>query len=246
MLADHARAMHRVCFDAEPSEADLAFLGSRERWLVYRDLVRTRLVGVVDAALPRTKAAMGEEGLIRLINDWMSSGGPTTRYFRHVPSELVAFGLPILREHAKPWLADLARYEVTHWNVRHAPPNPVPDAELTFDAPPVVGRAVSLLRLDHPAHESPTPDAGYAREPVILCLHRNDEHRVVPQTLNPLAADLLEAWQRGDATVAESVERVAASHGVEIGPAFVEKLSAFIADFITKGILLGGKSSGAQ
>jgi hypothetical protein len=41
--------------------------------------------------------------------------------------------------------------------------------------------------------------------------------------------------------VAETVQRVAADHGVEIGPAFVEKLSTLIADFITKGILLGGR-----
>ena len=44
MLADRAKAMQRVCFDAEPSEADLELLGSRERWLVYRELVQNRLV----------------------------------------------------------------------------------------------------------------------------------------------------------------------------------------------------------
>ena len=55
MLADHAKAMQRVCFGAEPSEADLELLGSRERWLVYRDLVRNRLNHVIRVALARTK-----------------------------------------------------------------------------------------------------------------------------------------------------------------------------------------------
>jgi hypothetical protein len=241
MLADHAKAMHRVCFDSEPSEADLARLGSRERWLVYRDLVRTRLLGVVEAALPRTRSAAGKEVFGGIVDEWMSAGGPQTRYFRHVPNDLTNFALPILRESAEPWVADLARYEIATWSVRHAPPNPTPDAELTFEAPPVVGNAVIILRLDHPVHESPTPTAGYPRAPVILCLHRNEAHRAIPQKLNPLAADLLEGWQGGDATVAETVQRVAADHGVEIGPAFVEKLSTLIADFITKGILLGGR-----
>jgi hypothetical protein len=68
----------------------------------------------------------------------------------------------------------------------------------------------------------------------------------VSQTLNPLAADLLQAWRRGEDTVAESVQRVAAAHGTEIGPAFIEKLSALMADFITQGILLGGRAEFAQ
>jgi hypothetical protein len=53
--------------------------------------------------------------------------------------------------------------------------------------------------------------------------------------LNPLAADLLDAWKRADETVAESVQRIAAQHHTEIGPAFIEKLSTIIADFIIGG-----------
>jgi hypothetical protein len=241
MLADHARAIQRVCFDSVPSESDLELLGTRERWLVYRDLVRTRLTNVIEAALPRTKAAIAQGSFERVIDEWLTAGGPKTRYFRHVPNELVDFAVPVWRDAEPGWLTDLARYEITAWSVRHAPPNPTPEVDFAFDRRPVVGSAVRVLHLDHPVQEGPTPEAGYAYEPVILCISRNDKHRAVTRTLNPLAADLLEAWQRSEETVAESVQHVAAAHGTAIGPAFVEKLSTLITTFIEQGIILGGR-----
>ncbi|MBC7174007.1 MAG: hypothetical protein H5U40_16315, partial [Polyangiaceae bacterium] len=60
MMHERGRAITRVCFDASPSEQDLALLGSRERWLLYRSMVRGRLVKVVHSALPRSRAAHGE------------------------------------------------------------------------------------------------------------------------------------------------------------------------------------------
>lgn len=242
MLGETAKAMQRVCFESEPSEADLALLGSRERWLVYRDLVRTRLIGVIEAALPRTKAAIGKDALARIVDEWLGTGGPTTRFFRHVPNELADFAIPIWRDTAVEWVPDLASYEITRWTVRHAPSDPIPDVELSFERRPLVGAAVAVLRLDHPVHVAPTPEAGYGHEPLILCVSRNTTHRAVSQKLNPLAADLLEAWQRGEETVAEAVERVAAEHDIQIGAAFVEKLSALIADFIDDGIIVGGRA----
>ena len=81
MLADHAKAMQRVCFGAEPSESDLELLGSRERWLVYRELVQNRLVHVIGVALARTKQAIGEEAFGHAVAEWLSTGGPKTDIF---------------------------------------------------------------------------------------------------------------------------------------------------------------------
>jgi hypothetical protein len=160
-----------------------------------------------------------------------------------VPNELADFAIPIWQEAEPPWVADLARYEIASWSVRHAAPNPTEVEELTFEKRPVVSVAVRVMRLDYPVHQSPTPAEGYQPERTILCLYRNEDHRAVPQLLNPLAADLLEAWQRAEETITESVHRIAAAHGAEIGPAFVEKLSTLLADFITQGILLGGQAA---
>ena len=243
MLADHAEAIQRVCFGAEPSEADLELLGSRERWLVYRDLVRHRLNHVIGVALARTKNAIGEDAFNGAVDEWFNTGGPTTRYLRYVPSELAEFAIPIWQSTEAPWIADLAGYEITAWEVRHGPPNPTPSHEFAFDRKPVLATAVTVLRLAYPVHIQPTPDAGYEPDPTILCLYRDKNHKAVPRKLNPLAADLLDAWRAGDQTVAESVQQVATAHNTEIGPGFIEKLSTLISDLIERGVLLGGRVS---
>lgn len=242
MLADHAKAMQRVCFGAEPSEADLELLGSRERWLVYRDLVRNRLNHVIRVALARTRDAIGEDTFARAADEWFSAGSPKTRYLRHIPGELAEFAIPIWQRTEAPWVADLAGYEITAWDVRHAPADTAPSSEFAFDRRPVLATAVRVLRLAYPVQTKPTPDAGYEPDPTILCLYRDRDHRPIPRKLNPLAADLLEAWRATDQTVAESVQRVAAAHHTQIGPEFIEKLSTLIADLIERGILLGGHS----
>ena len=242
MLSDHAKAMQRVCFGSEPSEADLELLGSRERWLIYRDLVRNRLNQVIGVALTRTKSTIGEDAFARSVDEWFSAGGPKTRYLRYVPSELVEFAIPAWQRSEAPWVADLAGYEITAWEVRHGPRNPESVGEFAFDRKPVLATAVKVLRLAYPVHERPTPKTGYEPRSTILCLYRDGNHKAIPQILNPLAADLLDAWRTTDQTVAESVQSVAAAHNTDIGPSFVEKLSTLITDFIQKGILLGGHS----
>ncbi|MGB5809777.1 MAG: putative DNA-binding domain-containing protein [Polyangiales bacterium] len=234
--------MQNVCFGAEPSAEDLAALGSRERWLVYRDLVRHRLRHVVGVALSRTKEVIGAEAFDRGVDEWLSSGGPATRYFRHVPRDFHTHASSTWRGAEPGWLAALSEYEITCWDVRYAPSYPGGVDEFAFDRVPILNPALSVLRLSHPVHLGPTPSEGYDQGDTVVCVYRNREHKPVPWTLNAIAADLVEAWAQGDATVTETVQRVAATHGVEIGPAFVEKLSAMIADFLTRGILLGGRA----
>lgn len=235
MLADHAKAMQRVCFGAEPSEADLQLLGSRERWLIYRDMVRHRLTHVMGVALERSKDAVGEVAFARAVEEWLSTGGPETRYLRHVPTAFAGFVIPIWEKSEAAWVADLARYEIAAWNVRHAPPAPSPTSEFSFDRRPVLGTPIEVLRLSYPVQQTPTPPAGYEASPTFLCVYRDPNHRASTRNLNPIAADLLDAWQSAHETVTDSVQRVAQNHGTEIGPAFVEKLSALIAAFISGG-----------
>lgn len=232
MLLERTQAMHRVCFDSSPSETDLELLGSRERWLVYRDLVRGRLSHVVGVALRRTREALGDETFDRIIDDWLSSGGPQTRYLRQVPSELAAFALASRHAAEPAWVTDMVRYEIAVWEVRHAPPESESHDALAFDRKPIVRRAMRVLRLSHPVHESPMPATGYPVAPNTLCVYRNAKHEPVTRKLNALAADLLESWQQGDETVAQSVERIAAEHQTPITPAFIEKLSGLVAEFI--------------
>ncbi len=233
MLSEQLKAMQRVCFAAEPSETDLARLGSPERWLVYRELVRNRLQHVSGVALSRTKAAVGDDAFAAAFADWLAGGGPRTRYVREVPLELADHAIRIWAQAEPPWVAELARFEAAEWRVRHAPPIPPTTDEFAFDRRPHLKTALEVLRLAYPVHRAPTPGAGYDREPTLLGVYRDENHRPKAKVLNPLAADLLEAWKRSNETVTESVQRVAAAHRTDITPAFIEKLSTLIADFLS-------------
>ena len=138
-------------------------------------------------------------------------------------------------------MADLADFEGATWDVRYAPRNPAKVGEFAFDRVPVLNPALKVLRLCHGVHELPTPAIGYAREPTILCIYRDQNHQPVPWRLNALAATLVEAWAEEEKTVTETVHQAAAAHDTEIGPVFVEKLSGMIADFLERGILLGAR-----
>ena len=151
------------------------------------------------------------------------------------------FAIPIWERASARQIFDLSRYEITAWDVRHAPPDRTDVGEFGFDRRPVVGAAVEILRLDYRVHEHPAAPDEYSPERVTLCVYRNAAHKAQSYELNALAADLLEAWKRGGQTVAESVQGTAAAHDTEIGPAFIEKLSAMIADFIERGIIIGGE-----
>lgn len=242
MLAERAEAIRRVCFDLEPSTSDLDALGHQERWLVYRGMVRRRLAEVVARAVPRTKTALGAEGFERVFAEWLGAGGPKTRYFRLVPADFMNFALPIWRDQSPEWLADLGEYELTRWQVRYASSKHEPGGEFAFDRAAVMNPALALLSPRFPVHEPPRPANSYQPADTRLCLYRDKKHEVVTWELNPLAADLVQAWIPGDKTVAETVQEVAAAHDTEIGPAFVEKLSAMIADFIDRGVILGGRA----
>ncbi|MEM7138549.1 MAG: putative DNA-binding domain-containing protein [Myxococcota bacterium] len=241
MLSDRIATIERVCFSIEPSESDLAALGSRERWLVYRSLVRQRLVHVVGVALRRTKNAVGADEFQAAADAWLAEGGTSTRYFRHVPRDFASHAAPRWARSTIPWLAALADYEITTWDVRYAPSLDEKVIEFAFDRVPVLNPALAVLRLDYPVHQVPTPSTGYAREETRLCIYRDSHHKPVPSSLNPIAASLVEGWARADKTVAETVHDVAAAHDVEIGPTFVDKLSGMIADFLNRGIIVGAR-----
>lgn len=234
--------MQRVCFDAEPTETDLRTLGSKERWLVYRELVRHRLRHVVGVALPRTKETMGGQAFGEAIDEWLSMGGPATRFFRHVPRDFFEHAVLEFEKASPAWLADLARYEISRWDVRYARPAPIDVGEFAFDRVPVMNPAAAVVDLSFPVHRTPMPTDGYSAERTILCMYRSKAHQPEPWVLNPLAADLTRAWQRANKTVAESIHEVAAAHQTDIGPGFIDKLSTMIADYLDRGILLGGQA----
>jgi hypothetical protein len=245
-LQERQRAITRICFAQEPPEDDLQKLGARDRWLLYRDLVRDRLRNMVKIALPRTVETIGERQFGRAFDAWLGEAPPRTRYIRDVVPEFVQFAVPRFRDEGKvrPWAGDLARYESACWQVRYAEdPDRSTLVDFDFDKVPVLNPALQVLRLDYPVHKKQKVGARYKQNPVNVCVYRDDS-TFKPETwvLNDFAAELVRSWGSGEQTVTESVKQVAQARGTSIDQAFLEKLSSMLADFLRRGMVLGSRS----
>jgi hypothetical protein len=240
MMRARAEAMLRVCFAAEPPEDGLALLGDRDRWLLYRSMVRTRIVKVVRSSLPRTREILGEEAMKALVDAWLESAPPSTRYFWQLPLSFGAFAEGRLPD-APPFVADLLRYELARWRVRHAeaPAAPVV-VDFTFDRAPVLNPSLVLHTFAHPVHLTDLAKLE-AAQPTRVAIFRGHDHRADAVALNATAGALVEDWLGGERSVAESVRAIAKTRGLTLDQGFIEKLGSLLADFIERGMLLGSR-----
>lgn len=244
-LVDTERAFARVCFAKEVAEADLAALSpERERWLLYRRMVRSRLREIVDVALPRTRDLVGKPAFEALITRSFDQAPPRTRFIREMPMSFTAFALDIWAKEGAPSPAaiDLLRLESTVWHLGWMAAEESPTVvDLDFDRVPVLNRALRLVDVEHAVHK--VGDEGtFTKEPYTLAVSRHPEtFRVETYALNPLAGALVHAWAREDATLAESVRRVTMERGVRMSEHFLGSMSAVLADLVDRRVLLGSR-----
>lgn len=243
MLREHQERILRVCFQRDATPHDLDALGNQERWLIYRQMLRARLMRVVQNAFPRTLKALGEEVTGGYFDEWLDQLPPQTRYFRDVPGE---FSHHVRHKWktsppAFDWLPDLISLETSRWTRRFILPcEPPQSGELSFELAPVVNPTAELLELKHAVHKKAEKEAGYAPEVTHICVYRDFEnHRVRIQILNPTASALLALWCRGEETLTESVQHTSGAMGFAIDERFIDTLGTMIASFIESGLLLG-------
>jgi hypothetical protein len=227
----------RVFFGREASEEDLAALGSPERFRIYRNMVRHRLEKVVRAALPRTVHALGEDEATALITAFFDEAPPRTRWFREVPEHFGAFALSRFGASSVPYLAELCEFELARWTVQHLESQPATSVvALDFALPPVTTPALRRLRVQHRVDlRGLTPRA----EAANLAVYRRLDDKPATWVLNDIAAALLDAFVEGTGSLAERVQAVTRARDVAIDETFLERLSALLADFLERGVLLG-------
>ncbi|MEM9067638.1 MAG: putative DNA-binding domain-containing protein [Myxococcota bacterium] len=240
-LADLERRAVEVCFARAPTDSDFEALGDAARWRIYRTMVRARLKRVCESALPRSVNALGADPFDALFVAWLDEAPPRERFFRAVPAEFLAHSLPKLQD-GPPWLADLARFEIATWKVKYADDAGAPaTTEIAFDKAPVLTPALALLDVGWAVHKK-RKEHDYAEGPQHLCIYRNAKHQAVTMELNPLARDLVTSWRFGDTTLTERVQAVAQARETRIDERFIESLSAMLADFLERGIVLGSRA----
>lgn len=227
----------RVFFGREPSEEDLEALGSPERFRIYRNMVRHRLDKVVRAALPRTFRALGEDEASALITAFFDEAPPRTRWFREVPEHFGAFALGRFGEDSPPFLRELCEFELARWTVQHLESEPDTHVvALDFNLPPVTTPALRRLRVQHRVDlRGPEPRV----EAKNLAVYRRLDDKPATWVLNDIAAALLDAFVDGQGSLAQRVQAVTKARDVAIDETFLERLSALLADFLERGVLLG-------
>lgn len=266
-LDDVQRGLHRLIVerDVEPAvRTDLrAFLraggldepastwlaaADPERLLVYRQLVRRQLRGVLADLLPRTAAARGE-AFEADAEDWIAEVGPRSRLLRDLPREFTSWAAARwstgrVQEDLSPpppWLLDLARLEILTHEVGAAPLRP-PAAERPFalDARLEFDPSARLGRFDHAVHElAAAPDSAPRREPTTLLLYRDREHEVRTLHLSPLAEALIDALLVREATVEAAVRSAAEGVGAALDDELLGRVSALLADLVERGAVRG-------
>lgn len=242
-LAEREATVARMCLAPQPAKADLEALGSPERWQIYRRMVRARMHRVCETALKHSREAVGEERFAALVDEWLASDPPTTRFFRELPSQMVRWALAEQSRLTEPAHArDLLSYEVALWDVRAEDDRDLPEVvDFSFDGVPTFDPASRLLEPDWGVDRR-DEDGGVEPLDGALLLYRTSGFTVACMRLNPLAAAIvreLRAAETARGSVTEAVQRAAASEERAVDQTFIESLSGLLEKLITRGIIRG-------
>jgi hypothetical protein len=249
-LARDAAGYFRAGGVAADDAAALAAYGDK-RLLVYRRHVRRTLAHAVRLEIPRTAARLGDAFEL-WVHSWIEQEGPRSRYFRDVSFEFTAWAAPRWAKDTSlySYLADLARHELTSFEVAAAEAEEAPRAagtegdDIALDRGVRFDGSVRLRRYEHAVHRlSEALDATDVppREPTALLAYRDPEHEVRFLELTPLAAEILERLIRGDALGA-AVEGACASLGSPLDGAVTTSTAALLTDLAHRGALCGGRT----
>ena len=235
------QAFSRICFDPSPSPDDLALLhDADERWLLYRGMVRSRLTGMVRSGLPRSSELLGDERLEAAVASWLAGGGPRSRFIRQIVDEVVEHSLsgwqadPDLPPHT----SDLVRFEATKWRVgalewTHTAPV---TEELDFEGIPVLNPTVESTPIRYRVDKS---NEALDEPRLLLAYRKPGGARIFVYVLNPMGAELYEAWRVPERSFADGVRAVLAAHAREPDARFIDGMAGVLAELVGETVIVG-------
>lgn len=233
-------SFERVVFEATPSDDDLRLLGGRERFLLYRDLVRSRLRDLVVAALPRTTALLGRAAIDRETDARVTAAPPTTRFFREIVEQLYDPRAPGLASAEHPHVDDLVRLELAQWRAIWIDA-PTPDAlEFDFGKRPLITPTMQRLELTHSVHKT---DAPLTTGRFHVAVFRRRDHVVETRWMNEALAAILDQWRAGELSAIDGVRAAMSGLGREPTPEIVEAMSGLLAELLERGGMLGSRAA---
>lgn len=241
-VAEIQRAFTRICFDEAPREEDLAVLhDDRERWLMYRRMVRSRLFGMMRSGLPKTAALLGREAFDEAASRYLAERGPRSRFIRDVVHELVEHALPrwTSDESLPAHLPDLARYEAAKWRVASLEWEPASYGEFDFESAPVFNPTLCVVPMRYRVDKDSKAPA-LLPEPHYALVYRQPENaRVFTFVVNDIGGRLVDAWR--NATCADGARAVLAELGRGPDARFIDGMAGVLAELIERKIILGSR-----
>lgn len=249
-LADYQRAFMRMSFALEPDERDLAALGGHDSALLYRHMIRARLLGMAKVAFKGAHAALGEEAFAASFARYLSQAPPQSPWIRDVIADFGPFaGADAQRgSGAPPYLDDLLSFEEQKWRLAYQLASAVERGalrELDFVGQPVWNPVLRCLSLAYPVHAFEPGPGEPAAEPCELFMYRppaSDEVRWYRP--DPFFAALVRAsLARPEANLGELVPALARERGVAVDQTLLETLATSLTLAVERGVLLGVRES---
>ena len=243
-LVEYQRAFSRVCFAAEPSEADLSLLGGEAaRWRLYRDMVRARMRNMAKTAFARTVLAVGEPAFDESYDRYLGLHRPRSALIREVTVEVGEFALTDPELDLPLFARELLRFELAKWELAYQPVGCLPPTrEFDFEGPPVLNPVFRVLRLAYPVQRDdadPTQPA-----PTALFVYRPPNVQAVRWwSPDDFGAAVFEALLGGESCVADAVRAAATRAGETLDGALLERLSSLLALAVERGVLLGTREA---
>jgi hypothetical protein len=240
-LAEYQRALVRLSFVGEANEQDFAGFPQPERFVMYRAMVRSRLLGMTKQAFRKTLELVGEAAFDASFIRYLEQRPPSSPLIRDV---IAAFG-PFARGdqalvfEGPPCLCDLLSFEEAKWRVAYRKNEVGTLREFDFAGIPVLNPALEVLHVRHRVHELEggqcLPEAGTLL--VYRPPHDDDLRWYMPDAL--LATLLRRALAEPRLSLAEHVRNAAQSLGKALDESLLEELASGVTLALQRGVLLG-------
>lgn len=244
-------------FEQAP-EATLAELGLDERdragmlsagpqrLLAYHAMVHARLLGTIRTFIGGAADRLGRDRLRAEVDAWIADPGPTTRYFRDIPAEFLAWAQPRWEadESLPSWLPELAAHQVMIRTVRNDPREVGEQTGrgLDLDAPIACNPTVRVLRYRWAVHRLPKqlgPEDQPAEVPAIVIGYRNRAEQASFVEIKPRSAHMLELLL-GGASMREALFGACEAMGETLDDSILSVTALTLANLIDRHVLLGG------
>lgn len=228
-LEAYQRALLGLCFaPREPPE--LPGFG------LYRELVRSRFLGMARMAFRGTCALLGERAFVDSFAGYLAATPPTSPYIREVIAAFASYAeLDRTLLAAAPHARCLLRFEAAKWQVANA--SATVDAavrEVDFDGVLVLNPTLRALELEYLVAESDTP----ARDPHMLLVYRRPDHDDVRwYRASPVLAELLAQALGEPQPLATLVQNIGAKHSRD--QELLEGLASALTVAVERGVVLG-------